>query len=98
MASIPPPMTVSERKECKFSQLPLEEKVAIKKRGRPLPEIQLSQPGTSNNKKYIRRFNLDWYQKKTWLCGCETINALFCFPCILFGGENTWTKNGFKTI
>ena len=25
-------------------------------------------------------------------------SALFCFPCLLLGGEETWTKDGFRSI
>ena len=76
----------------------LHDKVIIKRRGRPLPDIRISQPGISNNKKYIRSFNSEWYQRKTWLCGCEVKNALFCFPCLLFGGDVPWTKDGVRNI
>ena len=24
--------------------------------------------------------------------------ALYCFPCILFGGEDAWTKTGFRNL
>ena len=24
--------------------------------------------------------------------------ALYCFPCILFGGEDAWTKAGFRNL
>lgn len=90
--------TISKLKEVKFSALSLHEKVAIKRGGRPLPDVQISQPGVSKNKKYIRSFNSEWYQKKKWLCGCEVKNALFCFPCVLFGGDSTWSKDGFTNI
>ena len=76
----------------------LHEKVIVKKRGRSTPDIQISQPGISNNKKYIRSFHSEWYQRKSWLCGCEVKNALFCFPCLLFGGDATYTKDGFRSI
>ena len=92
------PKTVSTLKELNFSQLTFQEKVAIKQAGRPLPEIKIVQEGVSHNKKYIRSFNCDWYQRKTWLCGCEVKNALFCFPCLLFGGDSVWSKDGFACI
>lgn len=46
-------VTVSELQQLNFSQLSLHEKITFKKRGRPTPDIKISQPGTSNNKKYI---------------------------------------------
>ena len=88
---------VSALKELNFSQLTLQEKVAIKQAGRPLPDIEIVQ-GVSHNKKYICSFNCDWYQRKTWLCGYEVKNALFCFPCLLFGGDSGWSKDGFACI
>ncbi|XP_076049468.1 zinc finger MYM-type protein 1-like [Oratosquilla oratoria] len=90
--------TVSALKELNFSQFTLQEKVAIKQAGRSLPEIKIVQEGVCHNKKYIHSFNCDWYQKKTWLCRCEVKNALFCFPCLLFGGDSVWSKDGFTCI
>ena len=102
MASLHPQemksVTVGEIQSKKFEHLSFQEKVAVKKRGRSTPDIQISQPGISNNKKYIRSFNSEWYQRKNWLCGCEVKNALFCFPCLLFGGDSVWTKDGFTNI
>ena len=91
-------VAVSKLHKINFSQLSLGEKVAIKTRGRSTPDIHISQPGISKNKRYIRRFNSEWYQRKNWLCGCEIKNALFCFPCLLFGGDVAWTKEGFRKI
>jgi hypothetical protein len=102
MASLHPKekssVTVSELQQFRFSQLSLHKKVTVKKRGRSTSDIQISNPGISNNKKYIRRFNSEWYQRKSWLCGCEVKNALFCFPCLLFGSDETWTRDGFRDI
>lgn len=91
-------LKVSEIKELNFPKLSLGEKVAIKSKGRPLPNIQIFQPGVSNKKQYVRSFNSEWYHRKNWLCGCEVKEALFCFPCLLFGGDPTWTKDGFRNI
>lgn len=85
-------------KKITFSQLPLHEKLEIKNKGRSTPDIVIHQTGVSNSKKYIRSFNSDWYQKLKWLCGCDVTNRLFCFPCLLFGGETVWTKSGFSNI
>ena len=49
-------VTVSEPQQLRFSLVSLHEKVAVKKRGRSTPDIEISQPGISNNKKYIRSF------------------------------------------
>lgn len=91
-------ITVEYIKSINFSKLTLFEKVEIKNKGRSTPDLFISQPGVSNKKKYIRSFNKEWYDKKSWLCGCEITNALFCFPCMLMGGDTVWTNNGFSTI
>ncbi|KFM66864.1 hypothetical protein X975_00180, partial [Stegodyphus mimosarum] len=92
-------VTVSELQELSFSQLSLHEKITIKKLlGRSTPDILICHPGVRNKKKYIRSFNSKWYQRKNWLCGYEVKNALFYFPCLLFGGDVTWTKDGFRNI
>uniref|UniRef100_A0A8D0HC97 Uncharacterized protein n=1 Tax=Sphenodon punctatus TaxID=8508 RepID=A0A8D0HC97_SPHPU len=41
---------------------------------------------------------IGWYEKKTWLCSSVSKNALFCFPCLLFGGEAVWTKVGVTNV
>ena len=33
-----------------------------------------------------------------WLCGCKDKMALFCFPCMLFGGEKRWTIEGYTNL
>lgn len=91
-------VSVEYLKKLTFSQLSLNEKLEIKNKGRSTPDIIINQTGISNNKKYNRSFNRDWYQTLKWLCGCDITNRLFCFPCLLFGGETTWTKSGFSNI
>lgn len=81
-----------------YSQLSLDEKIQLKNEGLPTPDINISQEGISKNKKYIRSFNSEWYEKIKWLCGCEIRNALFCFPCLIFGGDTVWAQNGFTNI
>uniref|UniRef100_A0A1B6EA54 TTF-type domain-containing protein n=2 Tax=Clastoptera arizonana TaxID=38151 RepID=A0A1B6EA54_9HEMI len=77
----------------------LEEKMEIKRLGRPTPELtNFLKTGISGNRSFIRSFKKDQYNKFSWLCGCPTRTALFCFPCLLFGGEDKWTKTGFKDL
>lgn len=90
--------TVEDIKKIKFSQLPHKEKIEIKRKGRPTPEIVILQRGVSKNKTYIRSFHKEWYKKIQWLCGCEINNALFCFPCLLYGGDSQWTDSGFTRL
>lgn len=73
-----------------FSTLPIEQKLQIKTLGRPTPHLVL----TVKN----RKFNSSMYNKYSWLCGCAEKNALFCFFCVLYGGEKSWTKDGYKDL
>ena len=80
-----------------FSQLTLSEKTEIKERGRATPGLSIEQKSTSKGQAYTRHFNIAVYQKYEWICGNEA-NALFCFPCMFFGGDLTWTKSGVKYL
>jgi len=81
-----------------FSLRSTEEKVEIKRLGRPKPLLTINQTVQTKKRSFNRKFNPDVYDKYDWLCGCEIKNALFCFCCILFGGEDTWTKQGVVDI
>lgn len=91
--------SIQEILKLKFSSLTLEKKVEIKNLGRPLPNlpnfINISKKG---QKEYTRHFNIELYQKFKWLCGCETTVSLFCFPCVCFGGDSSWSKTGVKDL
>lgn len=89
---------VSELQKLKFLQLSLNEKIEVKNKGRPLPDIKISQEAKSRNKPYQRQFNTSYYEQYDWLCGCDETKSLFCFPCLLFGGETSWTKTGITDI
>lgn len=81
-----------------FSHRSLEEKLEIKKLGRPLPDLTIKQNIKSGTRTFCNTFKSDYYSKIDWLCGCDTKNALFCFPCLLFCGEQLWTKSGLTDI
>jgi hypothetical protein len=34
-----------------------------------------------------RHFNTSLYEDILWLCGCDKLNKLFCWPCLLFPKE-----------
>lgn len=90
--------SVVQLQSINFSSLTLNEKNDIKKKGRPIPKLKISQTSCSKSKKYERKFNSDVYEKYKWLCGCDVKNAFFCFPCLLYNGENSWTKVGVKDL
>lgn len=84
--------------EKSFSCRSAEEKTEIKRLGRPTPNLNIKQTVSSKNRSFNRTFNKDIYQKYSWICGCDVKNALFCFPCLLFGGEESWTKTGMSDL
>ncbi|KAL2085060.1 hypothetical protein ACEWY4_020578 [Coilia grayii] len=73
----------------------MAEKIRVKELGPDKPEIKITQP--TKEKTYNRTFSSNWFERKSWLTGCGTANALFCFPCILFKNDKcdpTWTESG----
>ena len=70
-----------------FSRLTYDEKITVKNLKRPMPQLCLENKQSVKGKDVIRKFKLDIYLKNNWICGCEIKKALFCFPCVLFGGE-----------
>lgn len=81
-----------------FQELSYEERLIVKQLGRPLPNLNITKVVKSGNRQYKRVFKTEYYVNNEWLCGCEVKNALFCFPCLLFGGEVPWTKSGVTDI
>lgn len=78
-----------------FVSRSLEEKLEIKRLGpHQPPNFSIS----TSDKRQTRNFSADWFSKKPWLTASETKNSLFCFYCILFGGEATWTNTGFRDM
>lgn len=92
------PKSVDELKCINFREMNLHEKIYIKKLGRPMPDLEINQVYTNGSQRYVRKFNARVYRDNDWICGCDITNALYCFPCILFGGEPAWTKNGVTNL
>ena len=87
--------SVEHLSHVRFSTLPLEEKLEIKRLGPHRPtDLIIIQEGKDKN----WSFNQEWFQRKTWLTGSSSKKALYCFPCLLFGGETVWTTTGFKDL
>ena len=41
------------------------------------------------------------FDRKAWLTGCGSKNALFCFPCLLFklsSSDSAWTETGVTDL
>lgn len=82
-----------------FSSRTLEEKIQIKELGRPTPNLNLSQKAKGGkNSEYTRQFNRKIYGLYSWLCGCEVRNAFFCFPCLLLGNSDSFSKSGVRDL
>lgn len=79
----------------KNSSLSSKEKLEIIRLGPHQPkDIQISQ----QDGKIIRKFGVSWFTKTSWITVSEEKKAFFCFICILFGGEPSWTCSGIKDI
>jgi hypothetical protein len=72
-----------------FAAWSYEEKCAAKNR-RPTPHLDVKIVDGKQN----RKFQDSWYSKYPWLTGCARSKNLFCYVCILFGGETKWTLHG----
>lgn len=77
-----------------FQRLTYEQKIEVKALGRPTPDLKLETKQSVKGKQVVRKFKPEFYTKFSWICGCPAKNALYCFPCLLFGGDESWTKNG----
>lgn len=87
--------------ETNFHRLSYQKQLAVKERGRPLPDLNIEVAGKSRGKIYKRQFNRDTYLKNKWICGCAEKNSLFCFPCVLFGtgqDERVWRQRGVSDL
>jgi hypothetical protein len=90
--------TVKYLQNTNFGRLTPHEKLRIKETGRPTPQIVRETKGKSRGKPYTRSIKFTTYGQNSWITGCEEKNALFCFPCILFGGVVEWTKTGVTDL
>lgn len=78
-----------------FLSLKIEDKLEIKRLGAHQPnDFTCSQ--LDGKKK--RTFCNTWFGKKSWLTVSEEKESLFCFYCLLFGGEGLWTSVGCKDL
>nr|XP_020633894.1 uncharacterized protein LOC110070550 isoform X2 [Pogona vitticeps] len=81
-----------------FSRLSLADQLRIRMMGPHRPPLMLHQSRCERGKELTRKFSAGWYDRKEWLCGSATQDALFCFPCLLFGGVDTWTRTGVRDL
>lgn len=77
-----------------FHSLDLQSKLLVKKLGPHQPYVKINQ----SHKTQTRNFNIDWYRRKPWLTASENRMSLYCFYCLLFGGEYPWTRDGVRDL
>ncbi|XP_072379856.1 zinc finger MYM-type protein 1-like [Diabrotica undecimpunctata] len=78
-----------------FSSLSYSQKLQIIQDGPPRPFLNI----TTQLKSCVRHFNTDLYKSVHWLCGCQKLNRLFCWSCLLFSADkNVWTKLGYNDL
>uniref|UniRef100_A0A8C5MYS6 KRAB domain-containing protein n=1 Tax=Leptobrachium leishanense TaxID=445787 RepID=A0A8C5MYS6_9ANUR len=90
--------SVDELLERPFLTLTEEEKLELRRLGPHQPAVSIVQLSRDRGKMYNRNFNPHLYMTHKWLCASVSKSALFCFPCLLFGGEASWTKYGVRDI
>lgn len=96
--------SVQSLKEITFSQRSDRSKLATKQAGPPRPNVKIKQVSSKGGKSYTRGFSTTWYERKSWLAGCEEATAVFCYPCLLFhpgsgSTDNTaWTVTGVSDM
>lgn len=78
-----------------FHTLAYNEKVKIKKEGRPVQKLEIQKP---NGKLSVFNTNTSWYQRYPWLTGSVVTKRLYCWPCLLVGKSQTWSVEGFNDV
>ncbi|KAJ8958045.1 hypothetical protein NQ318_002052 [Aromia moschata] len=72
-----------------------EIRTEIKRLERPIPDLIISKTDVGKSRNYSRNFNSSVYDRFKWLCGCPKRNKLFCFICLVMGGnQSAWTQEG----
>ena len=80
-----------------FYKLTIEDKLEIKRLGPHQPSTFVLSKQCGNRK---RSFCSRWSQQFDWLTVSIAKEQLFCFYCLLFGGDSdlTWSKTGFTDL
>ncbi|KAJ8962818.1 hypothetical protein NQ318_001218, partial [Aromia moschata] len=72
-----------------------EIRTEIKRLGRPILELIISKTDVGKSRNYSRNCNISVYDRFKWLCGCPKRNKLFCFICLVMGGnQSAWIQEG----
>lgn len=81
----------------KFTQFCIEDQLKIKALGRELPDLNITKSQNDKSSR-SRKFNRTLYSKNNWICGCEITNKMYCFPCVLYGGDEHWSEKGVDDL
>lgn len=84
----------------RFSDYTYDEKLELKRQGKPMPDMNIEKNSSSRGKAYKRHCNTQAvYSKNDWICGCNRKKAFFCFPCLLYAVHpSIWTKEGVNDL
>lgn len=81
------------------SKLSHADRLEIKRLGRPLPLLKIEEVSKTKSREHRRKFNMDIYEKYDWICGCNVRDKMFCFVCLVMGGEQSaWTVSGVSDL
>ena len=84
-----------------FSSLSFADKLSIVQKDKPKATLENlnRQCQYKGRKSFTRHFNVKYYETVPWLCGCNNLNKLYCWPCLLFSQEkNVWNHGGFDDL
>lgn len=88
--------------EKSFSSFSFVEKQSIISKGRQTPILNLSQSKNTGGKgrPFTRHFSASVYDTNKWLTGCEQLEKVFCWPCLLFQEDekSMWITTGFSNL
>ncbi|XP_066261533.1 zinc finger MYM-type protein 1-like [Euwallacea similis] len=82
----------------KFTQFCVEDQLKIKALGRDTPDLNITKATQSDKINRSRKFNPVLYNKSNWICGCAITNKMYCFPCVLYGGDEHWSEKGVDDL
>ena len=79
-----------------FSERNYTDQFSIVTNGRPTPMMPMLYTKTRN---CVRHFKKQNYDSCPWICGCDKLNKLFCWPCLLFSDHpNQWISQGISDL
>ncbi|KAJ8977129.1 hypothetical protein NQ317_011665 [Molorchus minor] len=78
-----------------------EDKKKVLLQGRPTAVLSIfaRKEIKKSGKSYNVNFKSAWFTNYKWLCSSQTLQKLYCWPCLLFSNKQSiWSKDGFVDI